>query len=165
MFASIAARPIPRPASRPVLPPLARRALAVTSGAMFAFAGLVVGSLALALVVAVMLVDEGRAVATPTDLAVARLIAGYWPVIAGAAAAHVLAAFGIALGRRWARPLGVGVAGAGSLALAWTVMPPVAGFGVGGALGDPGAGIAVVATLIGVYALAAAAALLSAEPA
>ena len=115
MFASIAARPI----ARPVAPPPARRALAITSGAMLAFAGLVVGSVALALVVAVMLVDDGRAVAAPADLAVARLIAGYWPVIAGAAAAHVVAAFGIALGRRWARTLGVGVAGAGSLALAF----------------------------------------------
>jgi hypothetical protein len=161
VFASSATQPIPRP----VAPLIARRALAVTSGAMFAFAGLVVGSVALALVVAVMLVDEGRAVATPGEIAVARLIAGYWPVIAGAAAAHVVAAFGIALGRRWARPLGVGVAAAGSLALAWTVLPPVASFGVGGALGDPGAGVAIVTTLIGAYALAAAAAVLSAESA
>jgi hypothetical protein len=150
-------------AARPSPP--ARRTLAIVAGSVLGLAGLVVGALALGLVVAVRLADEGRVTVDPDDLAVARVLAGYAPVIGALAAAHLVASVGIAMGRGWARLLGVAVATAGAVALAWTIVPSVAGFGIGALLdGDAAAGLGIVVTLVGVYAIAASATVASSDP-
>jgi hypothetical protein len=155
MLASVAAEQAARPS--------APRALAIAAGSILGFAGVVVGALALGLVVAVRLADDGRVAVDPDDLAVARVLAGYAPVIGAVAVGHFVASVGIAAGRRWGRLLGVAVATAGIVALAWTIVPAVAGFGIGGVLdADAGDGVPIVATLVGIYGVAVAATIASA---
>ncbi len=144
---------------------VARGLAAAISAAIFGFMGLIAGALALALPLAVGLVDRGVAPASQVDLSTIDAIRPVLvPVVAATvafAAANVVAAVGVVLDSPSGRRVAAGVVAVAVVSLAWTITPPIAGFGVAGRIFHGTDGPAIVAVAVALYAVALLAAVRS----